>query len=259
MPENSFLTNAIKKFKELSGTKISLSIINNWEPFKGGFFAEKKANNQQISLSKIGSGYEMIFSLLYSFYLSQQGGKQLIVLIDEPELHLHPSLQEGFVRVLLEFSKNAQIIMTSQSPLFIKQLFRNEKVNIKIITRAAQKQPEIISMRKGVLPYESANEINYLAFNLPTVEYHNELYGYLQENTNNFYEIDIENYFVSKKIDKIKRWNPEKGGIAQGEKDVTLQTFIRNKIHHPDNKTMQCSNFSNNELQQSIDEMRRII
>ena len=120
--DNDFLGKAIEKFKDISGSQITLNLINNWKPFSKGFFAENKQNNQQIILNKIGSGYEMIFSLLYSFYLSQQSGKQLIVLIDEPELHLHPSLQENFVKVLLEFSKDAQIILTSQSPLFIKQL-----------------------------------------------------------------------------------------------------------------------------------------
>ena len=82
----------------------------------------------QIGLSDLGSGYEMMFSLIYSYYLSKQNGKSLIILIDEPELHLHPMLQEKFVNFLLEISKNSQIIITTHSPLLIKQFSYNEKV-----------------------------------------------------------------------------------------------------------------------------------
>src|SRR3989338_2356945 len=131
--ENKFLSEAIEKFKEISGSQIKLDFLDNYEPFKNAFFAARKDNNQQISLNNLGSGYEMIFALLYSFYLAQQSGKQLIALIDEPELHLHPRLQEKFVEFLLEFSKKVQIILASHSPLLVKQLSFNEKVKISVI------------------------------------------------------------------------------------------------------------------------------
>jgi len=103
--ENTFLAQAVKKFQEISGSQVRLDFLNNCEPFKNAFFATSKDNHQQISLDNLGSGYEMIFALLYSFYLAQQGGKQLIILIDEPELHLHPRLQKKFIEFILEFSK----------------------------------------------------------------------------------------------------------------------------------------------------------
>jgi len=267
--ENKFLKNAIKKFSEISSSTITLEFIDNWRPFNKGFFAEKKANNQQISLSMLGSGYEMIFSLLYSFYLSQQSGKQLIVLIDEPDLHLHPSLQEDFVKVLLEFSKNAQIILTSHSPLFLKQLSHNEKVKIIIMDRKGSQQPEVIAMNKMVLPYASASEVNYLAFGLPTVELHDEIYGFLhqkyidnatdeQEAKKRSYLDEFDDYLKTKTT-QTRKWTPEQGWTTKTESDITLQTFIRNKTHHPENKTMQDKNFTDKELRQSIDEMIKII
>lgn len=175
--ENNFLSEAVKKFQEISGSQIRLDFLDNCEPFKNAFFAAKKDNHQQIALSNLGSGYEMIFALLYSFYLAQQSGKQLIVLIDEPELHLHPRLQEKFVGFLLEFSKDAQIILASHSPLLVKQLSENDKVKIRVLANDGQKVSEI---EKRVLPYISANETNFLAFNLATEEYHNELYEELK-------------------------------------------------------------------------------
>ena len=55
---------------------------------KNSSFVLKENNNIQIPLSSIGSGFEMIFSLIYSYYLSKQNNKKMIILIDEPELHL---------------------------------------------------------------------------------------------------------------------------------------------------------------------------
>ena len=84
-------------------------------------------------MQDLGSGYEMFFTFLYSFYLSRQSKKQLIVLIDEPELHLHPKLQEKLVNLLLEFSKEVQIFLSSHSPLLVKQILENNKVSIRVL------------------------------------------------------------------------------------------------------------------------------
>ena len=59
------------------------------------------------SLSRIGSGYEMVFCILYSYYLAKQGGKDLILVLDEPELHLHPSLQQKLMKFLIKASAEA--------------------------------------------------------------------------------------------------------------------------------------------------------
>lgn len=222
--ENEFLSKAIEEFEKISGNKVSLDFLNNFEPFKNAFFTSKKDNNQQIPLNNLGSGYEMIFSLVYSFHLAQQSGKQLIVLIDEPELHLHPRLQEKFVEFLLRFSKDSQIILTSHSPLLVKQLSFNENVKISVIETG-----EIVSeINERVLPYISANETNFLAFNLATEEYHNELYEELKYiNGDNKTIKDFDNDFLVGTKGEPKS-SPWKGN----QNEVSVHTFIRNQIHH---------------------------
>lgn len=243
--ENTFLSEAVKKFQEISGSQIKLDFLDNFEPFKNAFFAARKDNNQQISLSNLGSGYEMIFALLYSFYLAQQSGKQLIVLIDEPELHLHPRLQEKFVAFLLEFSKKAQILLASHSPLLVKQLSENDKVKIRVLENDGQKVSEI---EKRVLPYISANETNFLAFNLATEEYHNELYEELKSvhGVSKDYKAFDNDFFVANKGEPKN--SPWKGN----QNEVSVHTFIRNQIHHQkDNGKTEYS-----VLKSSIEKMR---
>jgi hypothetical protein len=257
---NEFLRKAVEKFKELSGHLLSLNLIENWRPFSNAFFAVNKDNHQQIPLRMLGSGYEMIFSLLLAFQLSHQSGKHLICLIDEPELHLHPSLQEHFVEVLLELSKTTQIILSTHSPLLIKQISVNKNVGIQILVLDREKGlPNSVPMMVGALPYASSNEVNYLAFGLATPEYHNELYGHIQETQEKYSEAEMIEYLNSKGQKNVKKWNPERSGVGCGERDVPLQVFIRNKIHHPENSSMQASSYSPAELKQSTEAMIEII
>mgnify|MGYP000636853793 CR=1 FL=1 len=221
------LKEAIEKFAEISGNQLKLKFIDSWKPFTNAFFGTEKDNLQTVLLNQLGSGYEMIFSLLYSYYLTKKEKRQLIVLIDEPELHLHPKLQSDFIELLLEFSKDVQIILTSHSPLFVKQAMVNEQVLVKILTKT-EDSVQIAAPDTSVLDYISANEVNFVAFGLPTEEYHNELYEQLfkkHASTNNIKPFDIEYFQTAKGESKGYPWkgNPN---------EVSLHTFLRNQIHH---------------------------
>ena len=221
---NKNLENAINKFKEISGHSLKLDFIDNYLPFKKANLVVETPSNMQIDLASLGSGYEMMFSLIYSFYMSKQSGKKLIILIDEPELHLHPRLQEKFVDFILEISKESQVILTTHSPLLIKQLSYNE--NVKNIVLKKEKEVKEFDERK--LSYISSNETNYLAFDLPSEEYHNELYESLMEKystSNGIKRFDNEFFIQQKKENKIYPWEKQPN-------QVSIHTFIRNQIHH---------------------------
>lgn len=221
---NKNLEDAINKFKEISGHSLKLDFIDNYLPFKKASLVVETSSNMQIDLASLGSGYEMIFSLIYSFYMSKQSGKKLIILIDEPELHLHPNLQEKFVDFILEISKESQVILTTHSPLLIKQLAYNKKVKNIVL----KKGNEVKEFDERKLSYISSNETNYLAFDLATEEYHNELYEALMEQystTTKIKRFDNEFFIQQKKEEKKYPW----------EKDlnqVSIHTFVRNQIHH---------------------------
>lgn len=71
---------------------------------------------------------------------------------------------------------------------------------------------------------------------------------------------ELDEYLSSQHgISKNKKWIPEKNGTPQSKKKVTLMTFIRHKVHHPENKTMQQENFLPDDLKNSIEEMIMII
>lgn len=259
--EHQFFEETIREFCELTELKIRLNLLDNWRPFKNAFLAENKNNKLQINLSSQGSGFDMIFALIYSFNLAKQSKKQLIILIDEPELHMHPKLQLSLVRLLIKMSVDSQILLTTHSPLLVKQIMENELAKI-IVIKKTDDVYYVEPTKKRVLPYISANEINYLAFQLATAEYHNELYGCLQnlaivDDRDNYNETSFNTWLDEKGCKQTKVWKKINSSGKYHEQTCVLQIYIRNFIHHPENKNNE--KFSDNELKQSIDEMRKII
>lgn len=244
------LKEVFDEFKKISGISLRLKLIDNWEPFTNAFFGSDKENLQSIPLSNLGSGYEMIFSLIYAFHLSKKEKKKLIILIDEPELHLHPKLQSDFIELLLSFSKDSQIILTTHSPLFIKQSMNNNKVQVRILTKT-ENSVSVAKPELAVLPYISANEVNYIAFKLVTEEYHNELYEQIKlvKGENKRIKEFDNDFFVTEKNE------PKNSPWLGYQNEVSIHTYLRNQIHHQseNGRADQAS------LKASIESMRKYL
>jgi predicted ATP-dependent endonuclease of OLD family len=63
-----------------------------------------------------GEGLISIFTIIDTLYDSE---KNDMIVIDEPELSLHPSLQRKMSNLLIKYSSNRQIIISTHSPFFI--------------------------------------------------------------------------------------------------------------------------------------------
>ncbi|MEK7597996.1 MAG: AAA family ATPase [Patescibacteria group bacterium] len=258
---DKFLGDVIKDCKGFFEEDIKLDIINNLEPFLYSFFSARKINNnQQLPLSRLGSGIEMIFSIifLYHFYIKRK--TNIIFLIDEPELHLHPIWQSKLINLLMEISKNTQVFISTHSPFIFKNCLKS-KAGLLIYGKDKNNKITITDARKnkwGHFPWSpSWGEINYYAYNLPTIEFHNELYGFLQDKENKYIENDFEEFLVSKGITQNKTWIRMNNNGTTNSYSVSLSTYIRNKIHHPENTHNM--DFSDQELRDSMETMIKLI
>lgn len=185
--------------------------------------------------------------------------KPFYLLIDEPEICLHPTGQKKLLDALMVISKNKQVFLTTHSPFMLSSsslkntglfIFKKENHNNTISTATTE----------PMFPWSpSWGEISYRAYNLPTVDLHNELYGYIQEqnNLNNIQNVD--HWLHGQGIAYSKQWTQERNGVPGATRPTTLQSFIRNHIHHPENLTMQANRYTEVELKQSIDEMVNLI
>lgn len=185
--------------------------------------------------------------------------KPFYFFIDEPELCLHPTGQKKLLDALMIISKTKQVFVTTHSPFMLSSphlkntgLFIFKKTNNNNYITKATTSP--------LFPWSpSWGEISYKAYNLPTVDLHNELYGYLQEKNNLRNIPDVDQWLNAQGIASNKNWIKERNGLPLNPLPATLQSFIRNHIHHPENTTMQANRYTHAELKQSIDEMINLI
>lgn len=93
-------------------------------------------DGRTIAFETLPMGYKRIFSIVLDlayrcFILNEDSQSQGIVMIDEVELHLHPTLQQEILQRLQKTFPKIQFIVTTHSPLVISNFKADE--NNKII------------------------------------------------------------------------------------------------------------------------------
>lgn len=244
--------------------EVNLSIIDSLAPFDSSFLSASK-QLLDLPIKNLGSGVEMIVSLLFLETLASLSKEKLLILIDEPELHLHPRLQDLLADYLWNLSQGEnghQVFVTTHSPIFYKNSIGRDGVKTFITNKDENSKISVseMSLDSGLFPWSpSWGEINFFAYNYLTIEFHDELYGYIQEKTKCYREKEIDDYLEAQGLIKSKSWTREKDGVPGATYYCTLSVFIRNKIHHPENGTMQSQDFTTEELLESTEQMIEIV
>ena len=252
------LSAAVKSFNRQTGLNVELRHIRDGELFSNSFLAQRVDNNKYVSIDRVGKGYQLLLALLVKKEVAKSKKHDLIVLLDEAEMHLHPLLQQLLVKELLDLSKTAQIFITSHSPIFVHELLQEDKEKTSkkhLIKRSDNGSISVVDVDEAVLPRITPAEINYLAFNYPTLEYHNELYGYLSY----IKQLSINKLDETFDIDeKDKRdWERDNGNVDR----LSTHSILRNAFHHKENqRNTYCNDeFIRKHLQDSIEFLRERI
>lgn len=84
----------------------------------GSYYIKIIFSNNSIYHTRegIGDGYWSIFTIIDALYDSKEND---IIVIDEPELSLHPAFQKRLIDLLEFFSKDRQIVITTHSPYLV--------------------------------------------------------------------------------------------------------------------------------------------
>lgn len=245
---------SIQNLEELLGDKVTTHINKIWleHPVKIKF----KINNNKLTFlvedkgvkfrnkttNQRSDGFRQLISFLLT--LSAENASQefsnTILLLDEPETHLHPTAQINLKNEIIKLSQNGNnniIFFATHSNYMI------DKENIERCYKVFKEKNSITKFNKIAVGNTSYSEVNYEVFSIPTNDYHNELFGSIEEsNKNKIYALP-----------KNKKWNNEKKGIIE---DVSLTIYIRHSIHHPENT--KNPKFTEKDLRESIEILKSL-
>lgn len=207
--------------------------------------------DNDIPINKRGSGVKRL--VLLNFFraeaerrLQERNAPSIVYAIEEPETSQHTENQRKLIHAFLTLSEseNTQIIITTHSASIVKEL---DFENLRLISNEDGIE-KVQTIDPGQLPYPSLNEVNYLAFSEINEEYHNELYGFIEE------QEWLNEYKAGKPVLPYTRLLPN--GAERREQKI-LSEIIRHQIHHPENKHNQ--HYTGDELHESIRLMRDFI
>ena len=220
-------------------------------------------------VSDKGTGMQraLALSLIQVYADANNGGskKPIFFFIDEPETFLHPMGQDRMLVAFEKLTGKHQIFITTHSPYLLKK-FKKDTHKLMIFEKDKngnnnlQNDSQILSLFGNSSP--TWGEINYFAFGVLSVEFHNELYGFLQakaidEDQNNYYEKNFDQWLVSKDFVADKTYNRQKNNGTIDKNKRTLPTYIRNLIHHPENDHNK--KYTDEELKNSTEKMIKLL
>jgi predicted ATPase len=84
---------------------------------------QKTPSSAEVLITDVGFGVSQILPVLALCYYAPEGS---IILLEQPEIHLHPSVQSGLADVLIDAMKNrkVQIVVESHSEHLLRRLQR---------------------------------------------------------------------------------------------------------------------------------------
>lgn len=221
-----------------------------------------KKNGKDIPIDELSTGEKQI--VFRGAFLLKNNGKMDdgTAFIDEPELSMHPLWQQKILDYFRNLYKDivgkqkAQLFFASHSEYVVASALKDPgEVLVIVLTE----NEGVISSKRIttpiVLPTIVASEVNYAAFDIPTIDYHIALYGAIQAKYNKQRIADCDTFIdgcacYDKQQHESITTNPKSGTQYK-----TLPTKVRNGIDHPDTAPQ----YSEEEMKTSINLMRDIL
>ena len=228
----SRLLNAFNRFfkHNIELSKIDDSDYNN-------IMVSFEKNGKPYDIDSLSSGEKQIVFRCSRILKNINNRVDGVVLIDEPELNLHPRWQheiQNFYKEIFTIGgeQKTQIFYATHSTDIVNAAFKS--LNDTLVIKLSNSKDGITCTNiseNSVLPFCPAAETNYLVFGTDLVEYHVLLYGYLQ-----FLLGDISIKRVDQYIQSSPWFDNRKHFIHTQHESTdyyTLPTKLRNDLSHP--------------------------
>ena len=219
--------------------------------------------NYETPLCDKGTGMQRAVTLaLIQVYSNMQHETKehapLTLLLDEPETWLHPRAQIQLGEALAKISEDEQLFLITHSPYMLRS-YRPAQHRLLIFSREDNVPSIRYSDELGLVANQepSLGEITYFAFGIPSPEFHDELWGEIHRLIGPATERALNNTLYSNHgLDCDKKWKRDgKNGLKS--EPATLPYYIRNSIHHPENRHNKP--YTNDELAESTESLIAVL
>ncbi|GEM_PF-2863340 len=177
------------------------------------------SKNEEIGFANLSGGEKIIMSLAMLLYYSEKRNKnRKLLLLDEPDAHLHPSMTKQFFNVIYETlvkKHGVRVILTTHSPSTLAiapdvpecQVYELKKNPTQIVHDKSRSHSKSISiLTSGLILVTTKTKLVFVE-DEDDVSFYTEIYNTIREEYN---EIDKTDYFGF--IPASNRSNDETGG-----------------------------------------------
>lgn len=231
-----------------------------------------KGSNEEIDIDQLSTGEKQI--VFRGSYILSQAKNADIVLLDEPEISMHPRWMQKILQYYQELltdhtsgTQKSQLFIATHSDTIIKKASEQGGVLIIRLTKNGNSL-ECNKPEDMVLPSPTSAEINHVVFGISSIDYHIQLFSYLHSD---IIAHDSTKGWISSVDNSIKgqpSFSPQYSKAYEHVRNDgsikvydTLTCYVRNCIDHPQSPDSHgnVQNFSENELEESIKFLRSLI
>lgn len=217
-------------------------------------------HNRDITIDQLSTGEKQI--VYRGIYLLRNVGKLegAAIMIDEPELSMHPKWQKRILKYFKDLfvgnngSQKVQLFFATHSEYVLGEALKDSANTLVVVLKDNNGSIEKKEVTAPLLlPTLVASEVNFVAFDVCSIDYHIALYGAIQSKYNK-HSIASCDQFIATQCAPYYTAAHSCATSYNGINYSTLPTKIRNHIDHPDNPYT----FTEEELRISIILMRDI-
>ncbi len=180
---------------------------------------------------------------------------------------MHPKWQKRILKyyqdlLTVDGKQTVQLVVATHSPYIVEEAIKDPEDTLVIILKEKDRQIEVKYLTDIDFITKTSAEVNYVAFDISSVDYHQMLYAHLQDSTNKNSKKECDEY-----IEKSCHYNKtehEKLSSHNKTNYKTLPTYVRNAIGHPyekdksGNRRGKKKEYNEDDLRTSIELMRKI-
>ena len=224
----------------------------------------------QVRPINTGSGYSFLLPIIVvCLGAILIGGEMPTVIIENPEIYLHPIAQQRMFNFFSMCKEFLQLVIETHSEHLLKNAIDKKNSDIKVfVAKLVDKETKLEKLNSRIFkttPVAYA-EVIYRAFNIKTSDLHVLLFSLAHEKYNQSKSKDetslneFDNYLKGQDGVRLKKWVHKRSDGRETTYE-TLPTFIRNKIDHPEAKTLSGRKykFTEEEFDSSINFLYKLL